>query len=236
MRGLKPITYLLLIFAVPAVLAAASTPEKEDTYSAGVFPGTRLESLSEKAVETEFLLKSYDDGGVQKLYAVSDYNAFFYLDIEDIAAVLVDHDNGEKVFSRMVDTVDLNPEDDLSVPHRQRVHNSVKFLGIGADYIYTTLLTIERHTADEFILHWKMLDCEEGNFEEYEGFWYLKKAVQSEGCLPGTYVRLRAETVFSDLMPFQELIMSMFTAGETIDVFDCLKRAVETRNNPTEVK
>ena len=129
----------------------------------------------------------------------------------------------------MVEAVDLNPEDDLSVPHKQRVHNSVKFMGIGSDYIYISRVNIEKYTDAEFSLSWVMLEIEEGNFEEYEGFWYLKKLPPGDTGCPRTYVRLRAETTFKDLMPFQEMIMGMFTGGETAEVFNSLRKAAESK-------
>ena len=182
------------------------------------------ETLGKYAEQNQFKLEKFDENGETFLYALSDFHAVSEIDMDKLAAVIADHDNGEKVFARMVDSVDLNPEDGLDVPHRQRVHNSAKFLGIGQDYIYTTIVNVEKHDDDEFVMSWKMTDCLEGNFEEYEGFWYLKR-VQSKNGKPGTYVRLYAETVFNNIIPLQEFVMQIVTFGETRAVFDSLYRA-----------
>ncbi len=225
MRSLKWINLLVFIIIVIGGAGASSVPEAADTDDLGIYPAADITLLSEKAEEAEFHTRVYDEDGEQKIDAVSDFHAVFELDIDTLSAIIPDHDNGEKIFSRMVDTVVLNPEDDLSVPHRQRVHNSVKFLGIGSDYIYTTRLTVERPSEYEFAMRWVMTDCEEGNFEDYSGFWYLASLPPADDGKPRTYVRLRAETTFCNLVPFQDLIMNMFTGGETVDVFNSLYKA-----------
>ena len=211
----KLLTILLILLSTPLfALDLKEQPAVADGFS----------KLSDDAKQIQFDVEKFKESGETFLYAVSDFHAVCEIDMDRLAAVIADHDNGEKVFSRMVDTIDLNPEDGLDVPHRQRVHNSAKFLGIGQDYIYDTIVNVEKHDGHEFIMSWKMTDCLEGNFEEYEGFWYLCNLDSGDGS-PSTYIRLYTETVFNNIIPFQEMVMQMFTKSETKDIFKSLYKA-----------
>ncbi|MDC7126127.1 MAG: hypothetical protein PQJ46_11210 [Spirochaetales bacterium] len=181
-----------------------------------------IDGLRKTAKRIEYKLNKYEKNDEEYLSAISDYHAVFDLPLCSLAKVISDHENGDKVFKRLVETSDLNPNDDLSVPHRQRVYNSAKFMGVGADYIYTTIVDVEKYTEDVFIMSWKLVSCEIGNFESYNGFWYLKKLDPDKDGHCRTYVRLYAETVFNNVIPMQDVVMNMFTDSETRDVFRSL--------------
>lgn len=205
------------------VILPASFLFSLDNYP-GIVSGSDLKRLENRVVEVDFRLQRFKDGSETLLYAWSDFHGVIDIDIDSLAEVIADHDNGEKVFSRMIETIDLDPDLPLSAPHRQWVHNSARFMGIGQDYKYTTILNIEHPSENEFVMYWTMTDIEEGNFREYAGFWYLNKLEPSDAP-PRTYIRLYAETVFDNIIPMQMTVMNMFTAGETRDVFRSIYKA-----------
>ncbi len=214
--------YFIIIF----ILFSAAVHALE--VSPSIFSDSDLDLLGKDAEKITMDFEYHKFEGEEFLYAFSDFHAVFDLQLDSIVDTIADHDNVENIFYRTVEAIDLNPEDPIEVPHRQYVHNSTKFMGIGQDYIYTNLLTVEKYTDSEFIMNWKMLDCEQGNFEKYEGFWYLKKLEPKTGT-PRTYIRLYAETIFNNLLPLQDFIMNLFTESETEDVFESVYDAVKPR-------
>ncbi len=184
-----------------------------------IAPGADISSLGKKAKEITLRINRLSEDGEKRIHAVSDFHAVFDIKLKTLAEIISDHDNGEKVFKRMIDTVDLNPEDPLTVPHRQKIHTSAKFLGIGQDYIYTTIVNVVKFTSTEFVMNWRLIDCEEGNFKEYEGFWYLQSLESVDGA-PRTYIRCYAETQFDNPIPLQDTIMKIFTKPETQEIFE----------------
>ena len=190
----------------------------------GIASGTELSDLNRNASRINFSIDKYSQGIYDFLYAESDYHAVSESDMEAMALMLTKYDDNESIFSRIIDTEDLEPEKDLTVPHHQRVHNAAKFLGIGEEYIYKIVIAVEKWTDNEFVMHWVLSECELGNFTGHEGYWYLKR-LDPVGNKPRTYVRMKAETLFKDPIPFQETVMNLFTDSETRKVFKELYRA-----------
>ena len=144
--------------------------------------------------------------------------------MDEVIDILTDLDRGGEVFSRVVDTIDLEPNKSLTVPHMQRVHNRASLLGISEEYIYTITMTIENRTENECLIHWNLVDCELGNIIGHEGYWYLK-SLDSPNPTPLTYVRMKADTLFINPIPFQELAMKLLTDSETNKMFKELHTA-----------
>lgn len=206
------------------LIISSTVPAFSFDMDPGIATGTDPADLNENAKRIYFSIDKYSDDGFDFLHAESDYHAVAKLDLNSLAVMLSKYDDNESIFSRIIDTEDLEPEKDLTVPHRQRVHNAAKFLGIGEEYIYITVIAVEKWNEDEFVMHWDLTECELGNFIGHEGYWYLKR-LDPVGNKPRTYVRMKAETLFKDPIPFQETVMNLFTDSETKKVFKELYRA-----------
>lgn len=202
---------LIILFFIPAALFSFELDP-------GIAPDFDPSGLDAKAQRAGFFMKEYSKDGVPHLHAESDYHAAVQLPLNSLAEILSDYENHDLVFSRIISTEDLEPEAGSFERHRQKVHNSAKFLGIGEEYIYINNIAVERYDEDEFFLHWMLERCLKGNFTAHEGFWYLK-SLEAEEESPVTYIRMKAETVFENPLPFQELVMNLFTDSETSKVF-----------------
>lgn len=185
---------------------------------AGIVSGTDMAQLSQKAERVKFSSEEYDQDGKLYLYAESDYHAVADLPLQAMADKLSNYEDTDQIFSRIVETRDLSPGLAVTELHTQKVHNRTKYLGIGLEWKYTNEISVLKYDENEFIMHWVLTDCEEGNFAGHEGFWYLKKLEPADGS-PRTYVRMKSDSLFTDPLPLQRKAMHMFTDAETRKVF-----------------
>ncbi len=215
----KPILFLWIIISAPIFGLDVEPALLQDTDP---------DALTNKIVEISSNYEKFNDGNERCLHAEADFHTVFDIVMESIIKILSDYDNGENVFPRMEEMKGLPPVPEYPGLERQWVHGTAKFLGIGADYKYTNVVSIDKNSDSEYVQHWRMIDCEEGNFREYEGFWYLMRLAPDNG-RPRTYVRMYSETDFNDILPMQQTIMKMFTKSETEKVFKSVYNAASAR-------
>lgn len=144
-------------------------------YKDGIAPFSSLIELLDNPTVIESQIQPVKKDGKKLLNTLFDTHAVFDIPIYKLINLVLDLENEQNVFPRMVYTEDLNPSDPPWSPHLQKVKIYFKFGGFGQEYNYIFDKIPKLREDGSFLIKWNLHESIDGKLDFIFGSWYMKE-------------------------------------------------------------
>lgn len=152
-----------------------------------IAPYKSFKKLLNNPIEIEAHIDQKREDGDKILDTLFDFHAIFDIPIDKLSINLIDLDNEQYIFPRMIYSKDLNPSDPLWSPHLQEIKTKFKMGRLEETYHYIFNRIPEIKDDGSILIKWNLYESIDGKFEYIYGSWYLKEIIYDNKSY--TYVR-----------------------------------------------
>lgn len=187
------ITITLFIFAIVVVLSPGAQEISDEShrnifeYKDTIAPFNTITELLNKPTVIQSHIEQKKEDGVKTLDNLFDTHMVSDIPISKLIYLVLDLENEQNVFPRMIHTKDLNPLDPLYSPHFQKVASHFSFGRIAQNYNYIFYKIPELRGDGSFLIKWNLHESIDDKFDYIFGSWFMKEIYLDGGNY--TYVR-----------------------------------------------
>lgn len=182
---------ITILFIISAALIMPGAQESSISnifeYRNTIASYNSLIKLLNNPTDIESHIKQIRKEDIKILDTLFDFHAIYDIPIYKLSNQLIDIENEQNVFPRMVYSKDLNPEKPFWVPHLQEIKTKFKWGRIEEKYHYIFYKVPIVSNDGSILIKWNLYDSIDGKFEYIFGSWYLKEVI--ENGKKYTYVR-----------------------------------------------
>ncbi len=223
--------YLILILAIvcPALSFGETDelqPEAEFMTREGTADFESVEQLLSKPKKISQDISSWRQNGFKVIRSETDVHAIYPHPVEYFVEEILNFENTENIFPRVVDAKVESASDDPFGLHRLWVHTDIKVLSFGAEYVYVTNNWMER-TENGYLQKYNLDRCPDGTLYQLIGSWYVEE-IDYEG-KPHTYIRNFSVVGIRKGSVPMEVAIRAFGMWQLRQLFGNLNKAVEKR-------
>ncbi len=218
----------MFVFSAEKIPAAEGCPEECGThfeYRDTIAPYKSIKDILNKPCRIESHVKSVVMDGTKVLDTLFDFHAVYDIPIRKLMTNVLDLENEQNVFPRMVYTADLNPKTSLWKPHLQEVKTSFKVGGLGQEYHYIFCKVPSLREDGSFLIKWNLYKSIDGKFKYSFGSWYMKEITENGHTY--TYVRNFVHYGLTGYPSYAEVLTKLSGEKDIKRFFKGLKKSAE---------
>lgn len=222
------ILLFLLLTAVTGLNAQNNPGESHINifeYKDDIAPFNSLEKLLDNPTVIESHIEQKKENGVKTLDNLFDTHAVFDIPIYKLINLVLDLENEQNVFPRMIYTRVLNPSASLWSPHLQMVKTQFSLGRLVQDYHYIFYKIPELREDGSFLIKWNLHESIDSKFDYIFGSWFMKEI--SFNGKNYTYVRNYAHYGMINYPPYVLLGMKLWGKKDSKGFFEALLAAAE---------
>lgn len=147
----------------------------EFRYKNEIAPYNSFKKLLNNPTEIGSHINQIVDNNSKLLDTLFDFHAIFDIPINNLAENLIDLENEQNVFPRMIYSKDLNPAHPLWSHRLQEIKTQFSMGKLEKTYHYILYKVPEINNDGSILIKWNLYDSIDENFEFSYGSWFLKE-------------------------------------------------------------
>ncbi len=224
-------TMIILLLLLTAIFTLGAQDNSIESHSSIFEYKDNIASFSslKKLLNRPAVIESYINPEIKDelklLDTLFDIHAIFNIPISKLINPVVDLENEQNVFPRMIYTKDLNPSTSLWSPHLQEVKIQFRMGTIIQNYNYIFYKVPELREDGSFLIKWNLYKSIDGKFDYSFGSWYMKEIIIQGRTY--TYVRNYTHYGIVNYPPYVLLGLKFGGKNGNKSFFKALKEAAE---------
>ncbi len=222
----------VILFILLTAITGLNAQENLNTSYSNIFeykddiaPFVSVEELLNNPTRIESYINPEKKDGVKVLDSLTDFHAVYDIPMHKLIKLVLDLENEQNVFPRMIYTADLNPDDPPWSPHLQEAIMSFKLGMIGSEYHSIFYKIPELREDGSFLIKWNLYESIDGNFDFVFGSWYMKE-IFADG-RKYTYVRNFAHYGIADYPTYVMIAIKIGGGKDSKAFLHSLRNAAE---------
>jgi len=175
------------------------------------------------AIKIRIFQNKIDD--IPILNVLFDFHVVYKLPIDQLFSKVLNLNEEQKIFPRIIYSKDLNPEDGLWKPHFQEIKTQFTFSFYKENFNYIFYKIPIQNSDGSFLIKWNLYDSVDEKFLYNYGSWYMEEIIIDNQKY--TYIRNYINYGMKKYHFYTELATNIGGANEPISFFNALKKATQ---------